>query len=312
MPHKKRHTADGVKEVWFSDRFRAVGSRISIHLLAPAAQASEAVQDARAWLESFEQEVSRFRPDSQTSQLNQAGRLDQAGALLLACVKASLWAAELTDGLVDPLMTGRLQAAGYAKSRTDGPELGWREGLAELPRHLAQPDPEQVWRQIRIDGSSIVLPEGAQYDPGAVGKGLAADAMLLRLRQHAPGGLRACVDCGGDVAAWSADAQPPWEVNLTDPRDNQGWGQVYIQEGAVATSGVTQRMWRQDGQVRHHLLSPADGQPVNSGLAGASALGPSALEAEVRAKWALLSGNDQVLEMGGWLYPADGSRPVEV
>ena len=72
-------------------------------------------------------------------------------------------------------------------------------------------------------------------------------------------------------------------------------------------------MWRVAGRPWHHLLSPADGQPVNTGLAGVVALASSALEAEVWAKWALLSGDDAVLREGGWFYPADPAanpRPI--
>ena len=51
-----------------------------------------------------------------------------------------------------------------------------------------------------------------------------------------------------------------------------------------------QRWRRGDGTPAHHLLDPATGAPAWTGLVGATALSPTAVEAEVRAKAALLSG----------------------
>jgi thiamine biosynthesis lipoprotein len=65
-------------------------------------------------------------------------------------------------------------------------------------------------------------------------------------------------------------------------------------DGAVATSGLDVRLWRApDGEPRHHLLDPATGEPAWTGLIGATALAPTALEAEALAKAALLSGPRQ-------------------
>jgi thiamine biosynthesis lipoprotein len=51
------------------------------------------------------------------------------------------------------------------------------------------------------------------------------------------------------------------------------------------------RIWRRaDGSYAHHLLDPSSGSPVWSGVIAATAVGPSALEAETLAKMALLLG----------------------
>jgi thiamine biosynthesis lipoprotein len=295
-----------VEREWHSVGLKALGSTIAMHVLAPAAEGAAAIAAAGAWLEAFEDEVSRFRDHSQTSALNRDGEV-QASPRMLGCVRASLWAAELTGGLVDPLIVEHLHAGDYARSRADGPELDWDEGLRELPRHLAAPDARGRWRAIAIDGTRITLPPGTAYDPGAVGKGFAADTLLALIRENAPRATRVCVDCGGDVACWSADVA--WTINLQDPRSRQEWNAVDVLVGGLATSAVTRRMWRVGGRPWHHLVSPADGRPVNSGIAGVIALASGALEAEVWAKWALLTGDASLLRAGGWIYPADPSQP---
>jgi thiamine biosynthesis lipoprotein len=50
-------------------------------------------------------------------------------------------------------------------------------------------------------------------------------------------------------------------------------------------------VWRNpDGTYAHHLLDPSTGEPAWTGLIAATALAPTALEAEALAKAALLSG----------------------
>jgi FAD:protein FMN transferase len=64
------------------------------------------------------------------------------------------------------------------------------------------------------------------------------------------------------------------------------------------------------GRRAHHLLDPSTGQPVWTGLLTATALAPTALEAETLAKTALLRGADdarRVLDRhGGLLVHEDG------
>jgi FAD:protein FMN transferase len=69
--------------------------------------------------------------------------------------------------------------------------------------------------------------------------------------------------------------------------------------GGVATSGIGRRSWiGSDGRPAHHLLDPASGRPAFTGIVQATALAPTALEAEIRAKAAVLSGPDGA---PGWL-----------
>ena len=66
-----------------------------------------------------------------------------------------------------------------------------------------------------------------------------------------------------------------------------------VRGGAVATSGLSSRIWRDaEGKSAHHLINPATGQPAFTGLVAATAAAPTAVEAETLAKMALLKGPD--------------------
>ncbi len=68
-----------------------------------------------------------------------------------------------------------------------------------------------------------------------------------------------------------------------------------------------------DGSPAHHLLNPATGTPAFTGIVQVTALAPTATEAEVLSKAAILSGPDGAerwLEHGGMVVFADGGVQV--
>jgi len=246
-------------------------------------QATAAI--CRAFLEDFEAALSRFRADSELCRLNAdpRGRVP-ASELLRTAVRAGLWAAERTGGLVDPTLTGALEAAGYASTRR-APELRLSEALRLAPARRPA-SPRAHWRDIRVDGTTITRPPGLRLDTGGTGKGLAADLLAARLED----GRRWAVDCGGDLRV-CAGAGEPFRVNVRHPLTGETIRELALTNGAVATSGLDVRLWRgAGGRPAHHLLDPSTGEPAWTGLIGATALAPTALEADTLAKAALLSG----------------------
>jgi thiamine biosynthesis lipoprotein len=78
-------------------------------------------------------------------------------------------------------------------------------------------------------------------------------------------------------------------VSLEDPRDEQQVLAVLnIPPGALATTSITRRRWRQGGQARHHVIDPRTGQPVESNWLCISVYAPKATHAEAFAKALLM------------------------
>jgi FAD:protein FMN transferase len=261
---------------------------------------------ARDFLAAFERRLTRFDPASELCALNASPvYVGPASPLLRRFVVAALWAAERSGGLVDPTLLGPLRAAGYDRDRRHA-ELPLAEALRQAPpRAPATPHPDAPWRAISVGAATIARPPGLELDSGGIGKGLAADltAMLL------DGADRFAVDCGGDLRV-SAAAQP-FEVRVRHPLTGEVAHELRLRGGAVATSGLNVRLWRDaDGRPAHHLLDPSTGRPAWTGLVGATALAPTALEAEVLAKTALLSGSARATRIlarhGGLVVRDDG------
>ena len=183
------------------------------------------------------------------------------------------------------------------RSRVGVEPASLRDALrAAPPRRPARPGGR--WREVRVDHArgTIARPPGAPARPGRQRQG----ARRRLGRAEARGG-RFAVDCGGDVRLGGTHDV---RVRGTDET-------LRVTDGAVATSGLDRRIWRRpDGGYAHHLLDPSTGAPAWTGLIAATALAPTALEAEALAKAALLSGPERARRVlaarGGVLVHDDG------
>ena len=294
--------------------FHSMGSDIRLLIGAPLLASAPApwlaAEREEAFVEDFARRLSRFRADSELSLLNEDPRARvPASPLLRASVRAAVWAASRSDGIVDPTLVGAIEKAGYTSSLDGASPASLSDALAGAPaRRPARANPEELWRRISVDDQEGVVerPPGLRIDSGGTGKGLCADAVAHRLAGYS----RYVVDCGGDLAIGGVGAQlEPYHVEIEHPLSGEAIRTVEIAAGGVASSGLNIRLWQDsEGRFSHHLLDPSTGEPAWTGLIGATALAPSALEAETLAKTALLLGPGgavRVLEEHGGLVVHD-------
>ena len=282
------------------ETFRALGT--DVRLIAAGPGARGAVRRARAEILAYHARLSRFLPDSELSTLNaDATPIVPASALLRSAVRAGLWAARRSGGLVDPCLLGALEAAGYERSfeRADTVAPPPPSGAGRP----AAADPAQRWLSIGVDDEhgTIARPPGLRLDLGGTGKGHVADLVA----RHFDGGGAWVVDCGGDIRVGAVRT-----IEIAHPLREHPAARLIV-AGAVATSSVVGRAWRgRDGRRAHHLLDPSTGEPAWTGLLSATALAPTTLHAETLAKIALLRGprgaRDTLARRGGVIVHAGG------
>lgn len=282
--------------------FHALGT--DVRLIAEGFGAASAVGAAHEAILDYHERLSRFIPTSELCALNADPRtVVPASPLLRDAVRAGVWAAEHSGGLVDPCLLDALHAAGYERTF----ERGGRVPLPSVRARPASADPAASWRLIRIDdeAGTISRPPGLRLDLGGSGKGHVVDLVAA----HFGGLSRWVVDGGGDIRVGGGR-----EVHIAHPLADRPAAQLQIADGAVATSSIVGRAWLTDGGVpMHHLIDPATREPAWTGLLSATALAPTALAAETVAKTALLLGPEgarDVLAAGGGLV-VHGDGDVE-
>ena len=122
-----------------------------------------------------------------------------ASSLVRDAVRAAVWAAERTGGLVDPTLVGELEEAGYEASRDGVEPASVEDAIAAAPhRRRAAVEPGRnagVRSGVDDQAGTIERPPGVRLDSGGTGKGLAADMAAGLLGGYG----RFVVDCGGDL-----------------------------------------------------------------------------------------------------------------
>jgi FAD:protein FMN transferase len=276
------------------------------------ADAITAVATAEQTLLGWHHRFSRFERDSELSRLNRDPRLTvPVSPLMRRLVEAALDGACETGGLSDATLGAELEHAGY-RTHFAGVGIPLAAALVAAPaRAPARPRAGEDRRAVSVDrrAGTVSRPPGVKLDPGGIAKGVFADELASMLS-----GFDAfAVDCAGDIrlGGRSGTIRP---VHVESPFDRSALRTFKLAEGGVATSGIGRRSWLgPDGLPAHHLLDPSTGRPAFTGVVQATALAPTAAEAESLAKAALLSGADRAagwLAAGGLVVFDDGSYEV--
>ena len=258
-------------------RFRAMGTEAHVIVVGGESGLLDLAARHIAWLED---RWSRFRPTSDVSVMNaMAGMPVRVEPETVLLVERALEALRVTGGRYDPTVLGAVIRAGYGRSY---------ERLADTadePSHDARL--ERGAARIVVDpaGGNITMPEGVGFDPGGIGKGLAADLVVVGLL--AAGAAGACVNLGGDVRVDGASPDDAgWLVGLEHPFREEPAAVLTLRSGAVATTSRLKRVLAHG----HHVIDPATGAPAQSGLASATAVAAEGWQAEILAKAAFLAG----------------------
>lgn len=259
--------------------FRAMGTDVSI--VGPRSSDDATFLKASATVEAVfareERRFSRFREESELSHVNaSAGRWTQISSPFEELVGIALKHAERTDGLFDPAVLAAMVAAGYDRD--------FDEVIAGARGALHPPRPCGRWREIQTHPGAILLPAGVGLDLGGLAKGWTVD---LAVEAAIRDGLQwALVSAGGDLRI-VGDA-PQMDVRIEDPGDPSGTAAMLrLASGALASSSTMRRAW---GPDLHHIVDPRTGAPADSVIVQATVWAATCAEAEVLAKWALLTG----------------------
>jgi thiamine biosynthesis lipoprotein len=255
-----------------------MGTRAHVIVVGGAAAL---VAHAQQRIAELEARWSRFIPTSEVSDLNaHAGRPRRVSPETRALVQRALEARRATSGLFDPTVLGAVLRAGYDRT-FDAVAAAPHDGASDLIMNAAA---------IEIHGDTVRLPFGSGFDPGGIGKGLAADMVAQELRDTGADGV--CINLGGDVrVAGVAPDGGAWTIAVRHPTTSEPIARLGITDGAVATSTTLRRRWEVAGDPRHHLIDTATGKPSTTRRTFATVVAGYAWAADVLAKALVLDGN---------------------
>ncbi|MHB8718609.1 MAG: FAD:protein FMN transferase [Candidatus Dormibacteria bacterium] len=257
-----------------------------------------ALSIVQAEVRAIDRVCSRFREDSELSQLNRHGGVAAVALspLLEEAIVAALRAAAMTGGLVDPTVGRHVLEAGYTVTFRDLPADG---PALRLSVHKVI-----GWRALDHDplAHTIRLPAGVSLDLGASGKAWAADRAAAAAADRL--GTAVAVDCGGDIAVRGPVPDGGWPVRVAADLETDCYQDIAVFDGGLATSGTTARRWRRGGVELHHIIDPATGLPARSRWSMVSVAAATCLEANAAATAALIMGERGPAWLEGHGLPA--------
>jgi FAD:protein FMN transferase len=275
--------------------FRAMNSEIVLAAEGETLQVENGFAAVQKFIDTNEKRFTRFSDQSELAQLNRsAGVWFQVSPELFEVVQTAQLYFHKTNGLFDPSILPHLRNAGYVHSMDEIRRLGTTPGPAShLPIFVS------TFASVDLNktDSSIRLPADLQIDLGGIAKGWIAEQAARLLSQY----TTACaVSAGGDMFLIGyPEGQDHWEIGLEDPRDPQtDISVLLLQEGAVATSSIAKRVWRQGNTPRHHLIDPRTGNPAETAWLSVTVLAPQAAAAETFAKAFLIANKEEARILG--------------
>lgn len=267
-----------------------MGTTWSVKAVMAESERDPLRQDIAAALDLVVAQMSTWLPSSDICRFNaaHAGETVALPAEFHAVLSCGLRIARESDGAYDPAI-GRLV------------EL-W--GFGPSPRRATPPAANAIkaahdaggWRRLTLaaDGA-LRQPGGLQLDLSSIAKGFAVDLVAARLRERGLGHF--LVEIGGELLG--AGVKPdgtPWWVGVEHAADPNAASReplvVALHGLAVATSGI-ERAFMHDGRCYSHTIDPRNGWPVASGLACATVLHASCMEADAYATALMVMGADR-------------------
>ncbi len=261
---------------------KALGAEVSITVAhADPAAADAAIAAAFSELDKVEAVLSIYRPDTQVSRLNRAGRVDSPHPFLREVLAASLQLSQRTGGAFDvtiqPLWQTYLDAYGQGR-------------LPEV-REMDAARAKIGWRGIEVADDHIHFAlEGMAVTFNGIAQGFALDRVRNALKSQ--GIEHALIDVGELGALGRKSADEPWQSGVQHPRETDAFVAVVpLDDRCLATSGDYSSTFTRD-RVNHHILDARTGRsPLE--LASVSILAPSGMLADGLSTASFILGADR-------------------
>lgn len=248
---------------------------------------------ARALIDACEKRLTELEKclsatieGSDVSRLNSAnGEWISLGDDAFCVLKASLEAAELTDGAFDLTVAAAMKAWDGMSGETLPSEY-----------ELEKIRPLVDFREVELDEERKMahLGAGQSIDFGAIAKGYAADELNALYNEY---GCTGIIDLGGSIYAVGArEGSEPWRIAVQDPRGDGYKETLELVSCAAVTSGDYQRFFERDGVRYHHIIDPKTLCPARSGIASVTVIGKNSMLADAYATAMFVMGAEKAVE----------------
>lgn len=261
----------------------------------PKAQFEALVQQIEAELESVNNQMSTWRPESEISHFNQSVSTNPFAVSpgFATVIRDALALSEAAGGAFDPTLNPLLNLWGFGSA--------YHERKVPDAADILRVKALTGWHRLHVDAQGRLtkeIPE-LELDLGAIAKGYGVDR-VAHIIQSA-GVTNYFVEIGGEVVASGVNREGvPWRIGVQNPAgnpmDSGVLGTLHITNGAVATSGDYWNYIEQNGQIYSHILDPRSGMAIFSEVASVTVVAPTCTLADGMATALFVMGTEAGME----------------
>ena len=236
----------------------------------------EITYDTGLFLSRFEENYSRFLPDSKVSFLNRERFFLKPDSEFIAILKYGQNLTRRSHGLFNMLLGSTLEARGYDSNYSFVPSATKRDNVT-IPDPLCD---------LEINSSSITLHNG-NLDLGGFGKGYVIDLLATHLKiTH---NLKYFLINGGGDMYGTSNYGAPFIIYLEHPLEAQTYlGTTEILNQGFAASSPHKRSWVHNGTTYHHIIHTQTESPTTSLCDASFVIADTCVEADAFATTALM------------------------
>jgi thiamine biosynthesis lipoprotein len=276
-----------------------MGSTWNVKLDATGQSADALGEAVRAALQSVDERMSLYRPESELSAFNAApsGVPVPVSPELFAVLDAALQVSAWSGGAFDVTVAPAVETWGF----------GIRKGRrVPSEKEVAERRALVDWRALQLDPvhrTATKRVAGLQVDLNGIAKGYGVDVATRTL--DALGVAHYMVEVGGEVRTRGMNAsREPWQIGIEEPDANPQRARhvVPLSGRALATSGDYRIYFEQDGRRYSHEIDPATVAPIAHRLCSVSVVADDCMRADALATALIVLGPDRaysLAEAGG-------------
>lgn len=257
------------------------------------------LKECKAMCHRYDAMFSVTNPDSEISQINQAGgKPVEVSPETATLIKKGLYYGKLSNGAFD-ITVGKVSSLwNFTSEDASVPDPA---AIADALKHVD-------YEKVLVSGNTVTMqdPEAA-LDLGAIAKGYIADRLKEYLEKE--GVQHANINLGGNVQTIGGKPDgSDFNIGIQEPFSESGFPitSVKINDQSIVTSGTYQRYFEKDGTLYHHILDPRTGYPCQNGLSSVTIITDSSLTADALSTTCFALGPEDGLKLVNQLDNVDG------
>jgi thiamine biosynthesis lipoprotein len=294
---------------------RAMATLFELFLPVETRGGSEIASGGFDLMDELESQLTVYRDDSEVSLLNRRAAEEpvEVEVKLFDLLRTTVRLTAETWGAFDVTAGPLIKAWGFFRRQGRVPTPAERQDALDRVgmRHVELNEERRTVRFRR---------PGVEINFGSIGKGYALDRAAEQLAQR---GVRSALLHAGSSSVRAVGRQPGdergWPVGIRHPwEEGRRIGIVNLRDRALGTSAATYQHFEYNRRRLGHLLDPRTGRPAE-GIASATALAPTAAEADALATAFFILGVDKTRlycaahpGIGAVLLPEEAETPVVI